>query len=112
MKRERFHSILQQQPNIREHAFQLPDEFLGFKFVLVIRIRAGLRASLGVVAFVRRRDDEQAFARQHARAFIEKRAIVGQMLDHFERDENDRTIPAGRELPCRTIRETADRRSG
>ena len=62
MKRERFHSILQQQSNIRENAFQFPHELLGFKLVLVIRIGARRRACLGVVAFVRRRDDEQAFA--------------------------------------------------
>ena len=108
MKCERLHSILQQQSNIRENAFEFAHKLLGFEFVFVKRIGAGLRASLRVVAFVRRRDDEQAFAREHARAFIEKRAIVGQMFDHFERDHQHRTIPPGRELPCRTIRRSAN----
>ena len=54
MKRERFYSILQQQSDIRENAFQFPDEFLGFKLVFVKRIGAGGCASLGVIAFVGR----------------------------------------------------------
>ena len=62
MKRERLHAILQQQATFENTRSSSRTNSSRFKLVLVKRIRSSGRASLGVVALVRRRDDEQSFA--------------------------------------------------
>src|SRR5580704_13912455 len=52
MKCERFHSILQQQSNVRESPFQFPHKLLSFKLMLVELIGAASGASRGIVALI------------------------------------------------------------
>ena len=92
MKRESFHAILFHDAHMLEDALQFAEEFVGFEFMLVIRIGSGAPARFGVVAFVGRRDDEQAGMRQHASALVQERTIIREMLDDFEGDDEIETV--------------------
>ena len=92
MKRKGFHAILQQQSNVRENRAQFGHEFLGFELMFVERIRARLGARFRVIDLVGRGDDEKTLRRHHPRAFLQKRAIVRKMLDHFEGDNQFETV--------------------
>ena len=85
MKGEGFNPVLQQQvPRAAKAAFNSRVKLVSLEFVFMEGVGAGLRARFGVVAFVRRGDNEQAIAAQHACSFADEKPIIAKMFDNFE----------------------------
>ena len=105
------HAILQQQLHIREHTPQFADELGGFKLVLIDTDWARSRASLGLVAYIRRGNNEQAFLCKEACTFIEKSTIIRQMFDYFKRGYKIIITPLETVLPYRMTPENASQES-
>ncbi len=70
--------------HVRKHPAESLAEFVEFKFVNVERIGPTVGARFGVIAPVRRRDEEHAVIAQHSTGFVEQRIPIAQMFDDFQ----------------------------